>query len=360
VVRLLTSEDPRWCLALGAAIGVGMLTKYTMAFLILGIATGFLFTPARRYLRSPWLWCGVALAFIIFLPNLIWQVRHQLVTLDFLQSIHARDVRMGRTDNFVIGQFWIATNPPTVPLWLAGLYYVFATEDGKRYRPIGWMFVVPFVLFLIARGRAYYMAPGYPMLLAAGAVWAERWLASLPSPGALVIRCSVWIALTIGALIVAATVLPMAPPGSVWWQSADKANGGNFNEEIGWPELVETVASIRDTLPIEDRSGLGILTADSGQAGAINLYGPAFQLPKAICGTNSHWYRGCGNPPPETLIVVGMPRLIGRAFSSCKIAGHVSNLYGVRNSTIPNTEIFVCHGLRLPWPSFWQRLRSYG
>jgi 4-amino-4-deoxy-L-arabinose transferase-like glycosyltransferase len=97
VVRLLTSEDPRWCLALGAAIGVGMLTKYTMAFLILGIATGFLFTPARRYLRSPWLWCGVALAFMIFLPNLIWQVRHQFVTLDFLQSIHARDVRMGQT-----------------------------------------------------------------------------------------------------------------------------------------------------------------------------------------------------------------------------------------------------------------------
>ena len=360
VVRLLTSEDPRWCLALGAAIGVGMLTKYTMAFLILGIATGFLFTPARRYLRSPWLWCGVALAFMIFLPNLIWQVRHQFVTLDFLQSIHARDVRIGRTDNFVIGQLWVATNPPTVPIWLAGLYYVFATKDGKRYRPIGWMFVVPFVLFVIARGRAYYMAPGYPMLLAAGAVWGERSLASLPSPGALVIRWSVWIALTIGALIVAATVLPIAPPGSSWWQAADKANGGNFNEEIGWRELVQTVASVRDTLPIEERSRLGILAADSGQAGAVNLYGPALRLPKAICGTNSHWYRGYGNPPPETLIVVGMPGLIERAFASCRIAGHVSNRYGVRNSTIPNTEIFVCHGLRLPWPSFWQRLRSYG
>jgi hypothetical protein len=221
------------------------------------------------------------------------------------------------------------------------------------------MFVVPFVLFVIARSRAYYMAPGYPMLLAAGAVWGERWLASLPS-GALVIRRSVWIALTIGALIVAATVLPIAPPGSVWWQAADKTNGGNFNEEMGWPELVETVAGIRDTLPIEDRSRLGILAADSGQAGAINLYGPAFGLPKAICGTNSHWYRGYGDPPPDTLIVVGMPRLIERAFASCKIVGHVSNRYGVRNSTIPNTEIFVCHGLRLPWPSFWQKLRSYG
>ena len=70
MVRLLASDDPRWCLAVGAAIGLGMLTKYTMMFLAVGIAAGFLFTPARRYLRSPWLWCGVALAFVIFLPNL--------------------------------------------------------------------------------------------------------------------------------------------------------------------------------------------------------------------------------------------------------------------------------------------------
>jgi hypothetical protein len=248
-----------------------------------------------------------------------------------------------------------------VPLWLAGLFYVFATEDGKRYRPIGWMFIVPFVLFVIARGRAYYMAPGYPMLLAAGAVWGERWLATLPSPSVLAIRRSAWIALTIGALIVAATVLPIAPPGSFWWQSADKAIGGNFNEEIGWPELVQTVASIRDALPIEDRSRLGILAADSGQAGAINLYGPAFGLPKAICGMNSHWYRGYGKPTPETVIVVGMPRAFAEgAFESCEIAGHVTNRFGVKNSSVPNTEIFVCRGLRKPWPSFWQRMRSYG
>jgi len=60
-------------------------------------------------------------------------------------------------------------------LWLAALFFLFAIEDGKRYRPIGWMFIIPFVLFVIGRGRGYYMAPGYPMLLAAGAVWGKRW-----------------------------------------------------------------------------------------------------------------------------------------------------------------------------------------
>ena len=361
MVRLLASDDSRWCLAIGAAVGLGMLTKYTMMFLVVGIAAGFLFTPARRYLRSPWLWCGIALAFVIFLPNFLWQIRHHFVSLGFLKSIHARDIRAGRTGTFVLDQFWTATNPPTVPLWLAGLCYLFATQDGKRYRPIGWMFIIPFALFVIGRGRGYYMAPAYPMLFAAGAVWGERWVATLNSRRARVIRGITWRFLAIGGLVVAAIVLPIAPPGSLWWQLADKANGGNFSEEIGWPELVETVASIRDSLPVEAQSGLGILTGDSGQAGAINLYGPALRLPRAICGMNSHWLRGYGDPPPETVIVVGMSRdFVQSAFESCQIAGHVSNHFGIKNSTIRDTDIFVCHSLRQPWPRFWQGFQYYG
>lgn len=361
VVRLLASEDPRWFLAVGIAIGLGMLTKYTMVFLGMGIAASVLFTSARRYLRSPWLWSGAALAFVIFLPNLLWQFQHHFVSLDLLKSIHARDIRMGRTDGFVLSQFWIATNPVTVPLWLAGLFYLFATQDGKRYRPVGWMFVVPFVLFVIGRGRAYYLAPAYPMLFAAGAVWGERWIASINFRLALVVRRTTWSALAIGALVDTAIVLPIAPPGSWWWQLADKANGGNFNEEIGWPELVQTVAKIRDSLPVEERSRLGILVADSGQAGAINLYGPALSLPAAICGMNSHWYRGYGDPPPETVIVVGMTRdFAQRTFESCQIAGHVSNPFEIKNSTIRNPEIFLCRGLRHSWPQFWSEFHSYG
>jgi hypothetical protein len=261
----------------------------------------------------------------------------------------------------VLEQFWTATNPPTVPLWLAGLFYLFATQDGKRYRPIGWMFIIPFALFVIGRGRGYYMAPGYPMLLAAGAVWVERWVALLSSRHALGIRRITWWALAIGGTVGAAIVLPIAPPGSLLWRFADKANGGNFNEEIGWPELVETIASIRDSLPVEEQSRLGILAGDSGQAGAINLYGPALGLPRAICGMNSHWLRGYGNPPPETVIVVGMSRDFAQsAFESCQIAGHVINRFGIANGAIRGTDIFVCHRLRQPWPLFWQGFQHYG
>ena len=169
MIRLLKSGDERWWLAIGAVIGLGMLTKYTMGFLVAGISLGVLLTPARRYLKSPWLWSGVALSLAIFLPNVIWQIRHDFISLDFLNNIHARDIRIGRTKNFLIEQLFVPASPFTISIWLPGLVYYFS-RPGRQYRAMGWMFVVVFALFFAARGRSYYMAPAYPMLLAAGAV----------------------------------------------------------------------------------------------------------------------------------------------------------------------------------------------
>jgi hypothetical protein len=338
-----------------------MMTKYTMVFLVAGVIAGVLLTPARRYLRSLWLWCGVALSLAIFLPNLVWQVQHGFISLDFLSYIHARDVRIGRTQNFLIEQLLVAANPFTVVLWMAGLFYFFFALDGKRYRLIGWMFAVPFVLFFIAKGRGYYMAPAYPMLLAAGAVLEERAVASLTAGWARLVRGHTCGALAVGGVIAIAVVLPIAPANSPWWKVVNRIND-DFREEIGWPELVETIAGIHASLPAEERAHAGILAGNYGEAGAIDLYGPAHGLPKAISGVNSYWGRGYGDPPPRTLIVIGISRdFLERNFESCVLAGHVTNRYGVHNEeTTRHPDLFVCRQLRQPWPAFWKEFRYYG
>ena len=141
-ICLLRSEDQRWWLALGAVVGLGMMTKFTMAFLLAGIVGGIVLTKPRGLLNK-WLWCGAAVGLVIFLPNLIWQVRHDFITLDFLRFIHARDVGLGRADGFLPAQFWAMTNCVTVPIWIAGLYFLFFEPEGKRYRMIGWMYLIP-------------------------------------------------------------------------------------------------------------------------------------------------------------------------------------------------------------------------
>ncbi len=305
LIRLLRSEDARLWLPIGAAIGLGMMTKYTMLFFVAGIVAGLLLTDARRYLKSPWLWFGVAVSLLIFLPNLIWQIQHSFISLDFLHHIHARDIRIGRTKDFLPEQLKLGANPLTIPFWLAGLFFYFRVPEGKRFRLIGWMFVVTLAIFVVAKGRGYYMAPAYPMLLAAGAVWEERWVRSLSRGLARGVRAATFALLAMGGVMAAAITLPLAPVNSAWWNFVGKVDG-DFHEEIGWPELVAEVARIYAALPPAERGQTGILATNYGEAGAIDLYGGAYGLPKAISGVNSYWAKGYGNPPPQTLIVSGI------------------------------------------------------
>jgi hypothetical protein len=155
-------------------------------------------------------------------------------------------------------------------------------------------------------------------------------------------------------------LLPVAPVNSSLWNSVFKMD--NFHEEIGWPELVDTVAAIRDSLPTGERSGTGILTGNYGEAGAIDLYGPARGLRNAISGINSYWLRGYGDPPPQTLIVLGLPQgALAQIFESCAVAGQITNRYGVMNEeTRDHRDIYVCRRLRMPWPEFWSEFRQFG
>jgi 4-amino-4-deoxy-L-arabinose transferase-like glycosyltransferase len=358
--NLLRSQNPRWWIGIGTAIGLGMLTKYTMAFFVAGLLGGMLLTPNRRYVRSPWFWCGVGVTAVIVLPVVIWQFQHHFVALAWMQSIHTRDLGEGRADNFLLSQFWRTTNLVTVPLWLAGLWFLFATPAGKPFRMLGWMYVIPLILFVVARGRDYYLCPAYPMLLGAGAVWAEGRLASLNPRSRTAAVSATWATLAVCGLITFSLVAHIAPINSTWWRVADAANGG-FNQEIGWPELAATVASVRDSLPPAERANTGVLAGDDGEAGAIDLFGRAYSLPDAISGMNSNWLRGYGIPPPKTVIAIGFTREnLDQIFGACNWAASLPHPYGIRNKAVTSSEVWVCRDVRGGWHAFWDHFQYYG
>jgi hypothetical protein len=359
VVRLLRTGDPRWWLGVGLAAGLGMMAKYSMAFFAFGILLAFLVTPARRYLRSKWLAFGIVFSLLIFLPNLIWQAQHHFVSLDFLRYIHARDIRIGRTSGFLPDQLRLTLF--AFPLWMAGLYFCLFSPQARRFRAMGWMYLIPLFIFIVAKGRGYYLAAAYPMLYAAGSMWFEQRVTAMRRVWAGAAKALLWLALVADVFFVAVLLLPVAPVNSAWWATANKING-DFREELGWPEIVNTIASIRDSLPPEDRASLGILAGNYGEAGAVNLYGPAHGLPRAISGTNSFWLQGYPDPPPQTFIVVGFSRhFLDEHFSACSLAGHTSNPYGVKNEeTADHPDIYVCRGFKQSWPAFWKGFLRYG
>lgn len=357
VIRLVNTDDPRWMLAIGATVGIGLMTKYTMIFFVAGIVSGFLLTRARPFLITQWFWGGIALALLIFLPNLLWQIRHGFISLHFLQHIHVRDVAQGRANGFVRDQFLICVNLFAAPLWIAGLL---GYLRDRKYRVLAWMYLVPLALFVLGKGRGYYLAAAYPMLLAMGAVVGERWTASLPKLWRRAVAALFFTGLAACGLYICALVIPLASSGPL--RGFALRNNGDLREEIGWDELVRTVATVRDSLPPEQRASVGVLVGNYGEGGAIEILGPAYGLPRPISMTNSAWLRGYPEPPPSTLIVLGFTReKADKAFTSCRLAGHNGNSEGLKNEESEyRPEIFVCGAPHLPWPEFWKEYQSFG
>lgn len=356
VIRLLKTEDPRWCAAIGTLIGLGLLTKYTMAFYAVGIVLGLLFTKAR-YVTTRWFWVGAGLAFLIFLPNLIWQIRHDLISLHFLEHIHKRDVGEGRAEGYWAGQFLLCANRYSLPLWIAGL---FGFLRSSKYRMLMWMWLFPVAFFWLSKGRNYYTGGAYPMLFAMGAVTIAAWLWRLPR----LWRSAVWtvylLALLAWGVRASTVILP--------WQSSGRLkdyalrNNGDLREEIGWDDQVKTVAAIRDSLSPEQQNDLGIVVGNYGEQGAIEILGPQYHLPPPISTTNSAWLRGYPAPPPGTVIVLGISHeLVDRVFTSCRLVAHNGNSLGVENEeSKDHPDIFVCGPPTLPWPDVWKKYQNFG
>ena len=358
VIRLLKSENPRWWLAVGAAAGLGLETKYAIVFFLAGLLAGIILTPARRYLLSAWFWGGVAVALIVFLPNFIWLARHDFISYHFLQHIHARDVGEGRANGFIRSQFLSLRQrvrravvdrgpvglPAPSPLPHAGL-----DVPGSRR-----------VLLLcqrsrLLRGRCVSHAAGHGrghLRTLAGRTARlgaahHRDLSSLPA-------CAAY-----GSFVIAGWV-PLAASGPL--RAFALQHSGDLREEIGWDELVRTVAQIRDSLPPDQQAHLGITTGNYGEYGAIDILGRAYGLPEPIGTTNSEWLRGYPATPPTTLIVLGIrPEEADQIFTGCRVAGHNGNAEGIHNEEHDDHPwIFVCGPPRKPWPEVWNEHKDFG
>lgn len=355
IIRLLNTDDARWWLAIGVIFGLGMMTRYTMGVYVVALIMSTLITPARKYLKSKWLWLGASIAILIFLPNLLWQIQHDFISLEYQAAIHERDVRIGRADGYLPEQLLMA-NPFMLPFWIAGLLFCFRES---KYRMIGFMYLFPVLTFLLLQGRGYYPAPTYVMLVAAGMFVFDRWLGTLTLKRAALFRTLGWSALSLGFIVVAILGIPFAPVNSAVWNISREVHD-DFAEQIGWRELTEQVAAVYHALPPEEQARAAVFAGNYGEAGAVDLYGAELGLPGVISPVNSFWMKGAPSKNIDVLIVVGYPDGSANSyFTACELAGAVSNSYGVMNDEAELRDIYLCRGLRKPWSEMWDGMRRF-
>ncbi len=310
VARILRTGDSRLWLWFGALAGLGLENKHSTLSFGFAVTVALLLTQHRREFARKWIWIAGAIALALFLPNIIWQIRHHFPTIEDLANVR----REGK--NVVLGPLAFVKEqifdigPILFPVWLAGLIW-FLRE--RRWRVLGLTFVVFFVLMELAHAKNYYVFPIYPMLLAGGAVAIERWLANR----------AVWARVAIVAIVFLAS-LP-AVPLVTWFVPPERLlayqNAIGFKpakaevkhesllpqpvaDQFGWPEMAREVAAIYNSLPPDERAQTGIWAGNYGEAGAINQFGPHYGLPHAYSRHQNHWYWG---PPPQVyknLIVI--------------------------------------------------------
>lgn len=371
VLRIVRDDRPQLWLLFGAVAGVGMLNKHSMAFFAVAVAAAVLLTPQRRALRSPWLWLGALLAGLIFLPNLVWVFQHHFPHFEMLANVkrEGRDVSLNPLQ--FLAQQVLLMNPLTLPLWLGGLAWLLFDREGRRYRVLGIAWLGVMAEMLLLDGRPYYPAPAYPMLLAAGGVGLEGWLAT-PLWRRWRAAKPVYAALlALSGAVLAPLFTPLLPPETLIRYS--RAIGMSqprienhllgplpqlMADRFGWKEMAEEVARIYRSLPPADRARAAIFGQNYGQAGAIDLFGPALGLPPAISGHLSYYLWGPRGYTGDVMIVLDDERpTLERLFRSVELAGHVHHPYSM---PYQHFDVFVCRGLRQSLAALWPRIKRFG
>ena len=363
VVRAINRGDPRYWIWFGVLVGIGMETKYGIAFFVFAFVIGLILTDNRRFLVTKEFWIGALIAFLIFLPNLIWLARHNFPFLELMHNIRQthRDVVRGPVA-FVVDQIEIL-NPILFLLWFGGLVWLLRE---RRYRIFGIVYLALLATFITLRGKNYYLVSIYPLLFAAGAVAFEK-ITSASWRWSRV----VYVLLLIGSIIILApTVSPiLSPEGAVAYQrklgfeppKAENQRTGPlpqyFADEFGWREMAEQTARVYKSLSPEEQARTAIFANSYGQAGAIDYFGPALGLPKSISNHQTFWWWGPRNYDGSIVIVLGSDGTGDHEhFQSVEVVGHTEHPYSRRDE---HFDIFLCRGFSGDLRQAWSKMKKY-
>ncbi len=364
VVRIVKTADQRLWLLFGLLAGLGLQTKYSMAVYGFGLVVGVLLSPERRAFAKPWIWLGGAVALLVFLPNLVWNVQHHWPFLELMRNIRAsgRDVVLGPVE-YVLRQV-LNMSPMSLPVWLAGLGWLFFSARGRAYRPLGVAFVVALATFIATKGKDYYLAPAFTTLFAAGAVALEGFTMSG--------RRALLRPALVGLQLLVAPLLPILPvdmflayqsrlgftPPATEKAHARAALPHVFAWQFGWDEMVAAVSQAYWSLPAAERERTAIIGNNYGESGAVDLLGPRYGLPVKALGTHqSYWLWGPGDVSKNVFIVLG-DRVEGlqRWCGDVQVVAELSHPY---TAVWENKAVLICRQPRYRLEDLWPKVKNW-
>jgi hypothetical protein len=383
-ILAIKRNDPRYWLWFGVVAGLGLEEKYSLAVFGLGIVVGLLLTEQRRVFLNKWIWLGGLAAFLIFLPNVLWNIKYDWPFVQLMRAIRAegRDVVLGPLPYFF--QQTLLVNPLTAPIWLAGLFALLFSARLKPYRALGWCYLVCYTVFFVLHGKTYYLAPIYPVLLAAGAVVIESAIAGRRKAAPEIVgrrnaRPRVqWLKPAIALILLASgahlapVVVPvLSPDGFLAYTKylpfklpvmehshARAALPQWYSDQFGWKEIADEAAFAWNRIPADERHDCGIFAQDYGQAGAIDFFGRRDGLPPALSGHQTWFLWGPRGYSGNCMIVLDDRReVLERLWEHVEYVGtSADNPYALEKQI----DVFLCKGAKFgTLAQLWPKVKRW-
>lgn len=347
-IRFIQTEKNLWLYVLGVCVGLGMLSKYSVAFFVISMVAGLLFTAQRKIFLNKHLYFAAFIAFLIFLPNLLWQYNRNFPVFVHMKELKETQLQYISPANFLIDQ--LLMNLPCVFIWIAGLYFSIFKQKGK-YRIFAWAYLFVITLLLYFQGKSYYSMGVYPVLIAFGAYQLEQFTAK---------QYRVWkYAFIIIPFVLGIPLIPLllavAKPEKLaayykaahlekvgllkWEDLKNHSLPQDFGDMLGWKEMTEKTAQAYSTLNEEEKKHTIIFCDNYGQTGAINFYGKKYHLPEAYSDNASFLYWLPDSLHIDNLVLVTddqqeMQHEFIKEFSSATLSDSVTNVYARERGTL--------------------------
>ncbi|MCK9412353.1 MAG: glycosyltransferase family 39 protein [Prolixibacteraceae bacterium] len=346
----------------GLTVGIGILNKFNLLFLVIAVIAILPFTKHRKLFLCRDFYLTILLAFLIVLPNIIWQIAHQFPVLSHLSQLQNSQLTKMSSATFLVEQ--LLMNYPATILVLPGLLFLLFNKRAKEYHWVGYVLVLVLVLYLILQGKSYYSAGIYPMLVAAGAVFFERYIRNYMA------RSFIMLVL----LLLAWLVLPMGVPSKspeklvAYFDAMAKVTHNDavrryennkyfqlpqdYADMLGWDELTEiTNKAWQQTEP----DGRCIIYAQNyGQAGAITVLGKKYHLPEAISFSDNFRYRIPKTFDHEITQFIYINNELGKdvesLFQDIQEIGRITNPLAREFGT----RVYLCQKPRTSFNQFWK------
>jgi hypothetical protein len=367
LLRYVNTGKPVYIILIGIGFGIGMMNKYMVTFLAIGLGLGALITPYRRLWWNRYTGIALLIAFVIFLPNLIWQLNHGFPVMKHMQELAETQLVNVKRTNILLDQVLMFTIGSVV--WIAGLIWLLFSSHSRNYRLFAYTYLAILFMFLILHGKSYYMAGLYPFMFAAGGVCWEKTLRPL------------WLKISFAVLLLLLS-LPLVPGGipimpakrlAEYYSHMQPRQGADallrwedgkvhslpqdFADMLGWNELGRIVVNACDS--ISDKNRIIIYGENYGQAGAVDYCGTCHRLPPAVSFSDSYLLWAPDSIDDAKNMFFYINNQIGDdvkdLFFRIDSIGSITNPYAREFGT----TVYLCRFPRKDFQSFWaQRVKE--